>query len=392
MPSAYELLQEHSPLGPSASLRWLKCPGSVKLTEGMPDTESIFAAEGTFAHYVSELARVQEKPAEEFIDMASECGRFVVDKAFADALQSFIDYVNALPGDPFYEHRVSYDVWVPGGFGTADDIRMADTMCHVTDLKFGQGVKIFAEDNSQLMLYALGVFQDLGHLYDIDFFHLVIHQPRLDHVDEVTVPVQEILIWAERVVKPIVNEALANNAHFEAGDWCRWCPAKATCAHRAKWVFANLVEEMDDLDGPTLTEAGLMDLDTLGKAMDLVDLVRVWCTDIEAHVMSEVQKGHDVGGWKIVEGRSNRTWKDDAEAEKAMRAAKLKVAEIFTRKMISPTAFEKLRGKKHAILTTHVEKPRGKPKLAPPSDPRPPLKVSPEEMTNLEEDSASNDD
>lgn len=391
MPDAWDQLQEHSPLGPSASLRWLKCPGSVKLTEGMPDTQSIFAAEGTFAHYVAELAREQEKPASHFIDFESECGRFTVDPGFADALQSFLDYVNALPGDPFYEYRVHYDAWVPNGFGTADDIRIADARCDITDLKFGKGVQVWAEENTQLMLYALGVFQDLGHLYDIDFFNLIIHQPRLDHIDEWMVSIQDILIWAERVVKPVVKEALGEDPHFAAGDHCRWCPAKGTCAHRAQWVFANLVEEMDNLegmpDGPQLRQAGLMDNTMLAQSMDLVSMVRGWCTDIETHVMSEVQKGHDVGGWKLVEGRSNRAWKDESAAEAALRATKkLKVAEIFPRKMISVAAAEKALGKKHAIFDTEVEKPRGKPKLAPPADPRPSIKVSPDEMPNLEDD------
>jgi hypothetical protein len=359
----------------------------VKLTEGMPDTQSIFAAEGTFAHFVAELARKEEKSADQFIDFKSECGRFTVDAGFADALQSFLDYVNALPGDPFYEQRVHYDAWVPTGFGTADDIRIADSMCHITDLKFGKGVQVWAEENTQLMLYALGTFQDLGHLYDIDFFHLVIHQPRLDHVDEWTISIQDILIWAERVVKPVVKEALGDSAHFEAGEHCRWCPAKGTCAHRAQWVFANLVNEMDDLDPGELKPVGLMDNAMLAQSMDLVAMVRSWCTDIETHVMSEVQKGHDIGGWKLVEGRSNRAWKDESKAEAALRATKkLKVAEIFPRKMISVSAAEKALGKKHDIFQTQVEKPRGKPKLAPPSDPRQSIKVSPDEMPNLEED------
>lgn len=379
----YEQLQEHSPLGPSASLRWLMCPGSVLLTKDMEDTDSIYAAEGTFAHWIAQLAREQNKPASKFVGTVSECGRFTVDKAFAEGIQAFLDYVNQFPGDPFFEYRVGYDAWVEGGFGTADDIRINEGTCYITDLKFGKGVQVYAQENTQLMMYALGVFQELGHLYDISHFQLNISQPRLDHIDEFLITCEEILMWATNDVQPTSEVALKEGAPFKAGDHCRWCPAKGTCAHRAKWVFDNIIDEIDDVEGARLSTPGLMNVDALAQAMDMVGSVRQWCTDIEVHVLSEVQKGHDVGGWKMVAGRANRQWRDEAKAEEALRAAKVKVSDIFPKHIVSPAQAEKLVGKTHKLLKEQVYQPQGKPKLAPPSDPR--VSVAPDPEAELED-------
>lgn len=382
----YEQLQEHSPVGPSASLRWLMCPGSVLLTWNMEDTDSIYAAEGTFAHWIAQLCREQNKPADKFIGTVSECGRFTVDKAFAEGIQEFLDYVNQFPGDSYFEYRVGYDAWVQGGFGTADDIRINDGICYITDLKFGRGVLIRAQENPQLMLYALGVFQELGHLYDISHFQLNISQPRLDHVDEFLITCEEILMWAQSEVKPTADIALKEGAPFKAGDHCRWCPAKGTCAYRAAWVFDNIIDEIDDIEGPRLATPGLMNADALAKSMDLVERVRSWCNDIEEHVLREVQRGIDIGGWKMVAGRSNRKWKDEDDAEAALRAAKVKVGQIFPKSIISPTQAEKIVGKKHPLMEEQVTKAPGKPKLAPPSDPRPSVAPDPEaELEDLDQ-------
>ncbi len=385
-PSRYELLQEHSPVGPSSSHRWLECPGSVLLTKDMPDTDSIYAAEGTFAHYVSELARRDNNPASKYIGLKSECGRFTVDKPFADAIQEFLNYVNQFHGDKFFEYRVSYDAWVPGGFGTADDINMSDNLCRITDLKFGTGVKVFAKEDPQLKLYALGVFQELGHLYDIDNFVLAIHQPRLDHIEEWEVSIQDILLWAENVIRPAAEIALRPDAPFKAGSHCRWCPAKGSCAHRARWVFANIIDEVDELD-PKPSQPSLMSDEALGLAMDLVSLVRVWCKDVETQVISLVQKGKEVRGaaglYKMVEGRSNRKWRNEEEAETALRETNLKVAQILPRKLITITNAEELLGKKHKIFKEQVVKPKGAPVIADADDSRSPVQADPK--TELED-------
>ncbi len=367
---------EHSEVGPSSLDRVLVCPGSVQLSRGLPDTASAFADEGTFAHHISELCRLNDIPARDYIGQVSHCDRFEVDAAFAEYVQQFIDYVAEFPGDMMVEERVEFDAWVPGGFGTVDDLRFDDGMCYLTDLKFGQGVKVYARDpvtkklNPQLMAYALGVFQQFGHLYDIDCFQLNICQPRIDHIDEETVSLKEILLWARDQLQPIVEVALGSNPPFQAGDNCRWCRARDSCAHRKDWTMAQMLDELDDLE--SMKDPDLMDNKDLAISMSVIDVIRAWCNDIESRTVSEVQAGRDVGGWKMVAGRSIRKWSNNKKAEAALRKTKLKVVEILPPKLISPAQAEKLLGKKHPLLIGGlVSKPPGSPKLAPPTDPRP---------------------
>ena len=376
----HERKDEHSPLGPSSMDRTLNCPGSVDLTKDMPDTSSEYADEGTFAHHISELCRINEVPAEFYVGLDSHCGRFTVDKEFANHVQYFLDYVNEFKGEMLVEERVEYDAWVPGGFGTADDIRMNDGMCVITDLKYGQGVKVFARNNLQMWGYGLGVFQTFGHLYDIETFQFNICQPRLDHIDEHTVSAKEVLLWARDVLEPMAKIALGDDAPFKPGTWCRWCKVRDTCDHRKQWLMAQMLDELDDMD--SIKDPGLMDNDDLADAMDVISLMRTWCNDIEARVLSEVQAGRDVGSpsWKMVAGRSTRRWRDEGKAEAALRKTKLKVKEFLIAKLISPTQAEKLLGKDNAVLIAQVIKPPGSPKLAPPTDPRPSVKAAISEL------------
>lgn len=380
----------HSRLGPSSSERWLNCLGSVLYTKDMPDKSSIYAAEGTAAHELSEWVREQGKLAKKFIGQVIEVEEweFEVTQEMADAVQSFVDYCEELEGDGFYEERVHYTAWVPDGWGTADDIRIEDGgTCHVTDLKYGKGVQVWAKDNPQLRLYALGVFQDYGHLYDIKDFHLTIHQPRLGHVDEVSITVKELLLWARDIVAEAAVEALKPGAPFVAGDWCGFCPGKFECEARSQQMMETHLADFEDL------EAEEMPNFKVGQILDKISAIRKWLNDIEERGMSEVQKGHPVtgkdGDYKLVEGRSNRCWKDQEVAEARLRKiSKLKVSDIFAKpKLLGPSPIEKLLGKKHPLLKELVEKPPGKPVLVSASDPRKTLQVKAEdEFEDLDND------
>ena len=359
----------HSPLGPSSGERWMNCTASVAFTAGMKDTESVYAAEGTAAHELSEWAREQGKLCKDWIGTEITVGEhsFIVDQAMADHVQRFVDYCNELPGDAYYEERVHYTAFVPDGWGTADDIRIdGDMTCYLTDLKFGKGIKVYAKNNTQLLLYALGVLQEYGHLYDIKNFRLAIHQPRLDHVDEWTVSVRDLLLWAREVVRPAAEKALSGEGEFKPGKWCQFCPGKNECKARAN----EYVSDFEDLGTPNE-----MSTAELAEVLDKVSDIKKWCAGIEARALSLVQQGTPVGDYKLVAGRSSRYWKDEESAEKALRGTKLKVGEIFVKKMVSPAQAEKLLGKKHPLFEEHVASSQGKPVLVPGSDPRPPLQA-----------------
>ena len=385
-------LPEHSPRGASGGDRWLYrpdldstdggmfgCPASVRLTEGMPDTGSIFAAEGTAAHWISELCRIDEVPAEEFLGHTDDekmahpdGGSFVCDQEMVDGVNYFIEYVNGLPAEArFFEPKVSYMQWVEDdGFGTADDVRFDETMgvCYITDLKYGKGVQVYAAWSVQLMLYALGVLETWGDDYEFDSFKLIICQPRLDHIDEWSISVRDLIDWANTVVRPGAELTREEDAPIQAGSWCRWCPLKKRCRTRTVWMITTADIELS-----------LSNIE-LGLLLPLLPSIRSWCTDMEDLGLSEVQKGSQVGGWYLTEGRSIRIWKDPDKVEKSMRSNKFKVADTHTRKLISPAQFEKLAGKKHPIMLRHVNKPQGKPVMTPPwsNKPRYALDVSAE--------------
>jgi hypothetical protein len=366
------------------------CPGSVLATAGMPDTESEYSAEGTFAHEVSEIAREEGKPARKYIGMIKEIGpyKFKVDKPFAEAVQTFLDYVAQFPGDAYFEERVTYYEWVPepkgkpehGGFGTADDIRIEEGVCYVTDLKFGKGVAVHAKDNIQLKLYALGVHECFDAIYDIEKYVLNICQPRIGIIEEFVISREDLIEWADAEVRPTAKRSLKPGAPFAAGDWCQFCKIKQRCKTRAEKAEKALLDEMGDVIDPKL-----LNNTELGEKMDMVKFIRKWCTDIAELTLSEVQKGHEVtgeaGNYKLVAGRGSRQWKNVKRAEAALRKAKLKVGDIFERKMISPAAAEKIIGAKHDIMTKQVNKLLGKPTLAPGDDTRSEFAVSMDEMS-----------
>jgi hypothetical protein len=334
----------------------------------MEDSTSIYAAEGTAAHLLSEWAREEGRLCKEWIGEVIEVEgfSFKVDQAMADHVQSFVDYCNETPGHAFYEQRVHYTDIVPNGWGTADDLRFdGDMTCYLTDLKYGKGVKVYAKNNVQLLLYALGALQDFRPVFDVKNFRLAIHQPRLDHIDEWTITTRELLLWAKEVLRPAAERALDPDIQeFTPGPWCQFCRGKSTCKARAN----QYASDFEDISAPNeLSTPELADI--LAKVPD----IKKWCAQIEARALSLVQQGTPVGDYKLVAGRRIRRWIDAANAEEALRrVSKLKVADIFTRKLISPAQAEKLLGKKHKIMEEEVQLSDGKPVLVPGSDPRPP--------------------
>jgi hypothetical protein len=377
-------LPAHSLRGPSSGDRWIYresngvmkgCPASVRLSKGIEEESSIYAAEGTAAHWISQIAREQNQPASAFLgythkkEMTNpQGGSFICDREMAEGVQTFLDYVNNIPCTAAaFEEKLTYFKWVPDdGFGTADDIRIDEKngICHITDLKYGKGVQVFATDNIQLLLYALGVFETYGLIYEFDRFSLNISQPRLDHVDEWEVSLDDLLAWGENVVKPAAEITDKPDAPVNPGIWCRWCPARKRCRKRILWVLT-----MSDI------ETEIINNYELAQLYDHVDSVRKLCNDIEELALSEATKtAGAIPGHKIVEGRSNRQWKDEKEIKRAMLNEGFDSTDIVTEKLISVAQFEKLAGKKSELLTEdYVNKPPGAPTLVPETDKRPAL-------------------
>jgi hypothetical protein len=369
----------HSEFGPSAAERWLECPGSVLLTRGMKDPESWFAAEGTAAHTVSDWCRRENKPAASYIGRVLKVGEyeFTVDNEMAASVHQFVSAVEQTPGVAFYETRVHYDLWVPGGFGTLDDARLDDRVARVTDFKYGKGVQVFAENNPQLKLYAAGLYHDFGWLWpELDLFVLGIQQPRLDHVDEFEIQSADLIEWMYYEVRPIAERAALPGAPLKAGSHCQFCPAKRVCKVRADFVLQTVAGEFGDLDAPQ--NLALLTNDEVAKILPNLDIVRKWCKDVEAHALGELARGQPVGDWRVVEGRSNRAY-SASEGEIARTLEPLLGGELWNPPTLkSPAQVETLLGgkaKAKDVLAPIVHKPKGKPTLVPGSDRRPEMVI-----------------
>lgn len=369
----------HAKLSSSASKRWLGCPGSVKLSEHYPNGSSIYADEGTIAHGMAEgmiskndkLVQKYEVEAAKFYREHPELnGTFLEMKMI---LQPYVDYVFEEYAEQVHEdeaaqlmteERVDLTEYIPGGFGTSDVVILRQGRLHIIDLKYGKGVSVSAEDNPQLKLYALGTLARFDMLYDIEDVVMTIYQPRLDNVSTDTIKAKDLYAWGEEVIKPGAQLALSEDAPVHAGDWCQFCPARYDCKERAR----DAMELQKYLGQMVLSPEEIAEI--LGK----IDRLTKFAEDIKDSALTKALDGEEIPGWKVVEGRSIRKYVgSEEEIVRQCEGAGYDQALLYERKLLTITNMEKLMGKKQfaEVLGAYVEKPEGKPTLAPESDKRP---------------------
>lgn len=320
----------------SGAARWMACPASVGLSVGLPDESSEYAEEGTRAH---DLAAA--------ILTGGLAGS--VEPEMMENVYLYTDAVLRASriGALMVEQRVDFseDIGQPESFGTADAIVLVGDELQVHDLKYGMGVKVDAENNPQLMLYALGALRTYDMLGPFNQVRLVIHQVRLGHVSEWLVPVTELHRFAG-IARHAAAEALTDAARIVPGEkQCRFCKAKAHCPTLAAQVAETIGADFENLDAvrEVSDEPARMGLNYLAHCMASVELVEVWCKAIRARVERELLAGNTVDGWKLVQGRKGaRKWQSDEAAEATLRKMKLRKEDMFDLKLISPTSAEKL--------------------------------------------------
>ena len=357
---------KHANLGASSSSRWLNCPASAKQVLKYKRTTSQNAEQGTCAHELGErcLKDFDKSPHDFIGQKLKDAPSITVDKEMADYVEGYVDYVRSFKGDLFIEERVDYSEWVDAGFGTSDAIVVSDDVCHVIDLKYGKGVEVYADNNSQAMLYALGVISGYGFLYEFEEVQLHIYQPRRDHFDNWTITKTELLKWAEWVRERALLCEDAD-APFNPGEkQCHWCAHKANCTALFKHTEQIISSQFDDLDLPSPDE---IDVELV---LSNKTLIESWLKAVQQNAFDKLSNGEKVKGYKLVAGRTSRKWSDESEAFHAL-ADKYDTDELETRKFISVAQAEKLTGKaKFAEFAELVIKSDGKPTLAPESDKR----------------------
>lgn len=358
----------HAILSASSSHRWLNCPPSARLCETYEDKDSDYAAEGTDAHslcgYKLRIALGMEATDptehltwynEEMLDCAN---------GYASYILELVEAAKETCADPvvLIEQRVDFSRWVEQGFGTSDAIIISDGALHVVDYKHGLGVLVDADNNPQMMCYALGALELFDAIYDIDTVAMTVYQPRRQNVSTFKMSKDDLYRWAEEVLKPTAELAFSGDGNFLCGEWCGFCKAKHECRARAE---ANLMLAQYDFKLPPLLEDTEIEV-ILSRADQLVS----WINDIKEYALQQAISGKEWTGFKLVEGRSNRRYTDEAAVTQAVTNAGF---DPYERKLLGITAMQKLLGKSRfdELLSPYIEKPQGKPTLVPESDKRP---------------------
>ncbi|WP_010271397.1 DUF2800 domain-containing protein [Paenibacillus senegalensis] len=372
--------RKHAKLSASGSHRWMACPGSVTLEELFPDNSTSYADEGTAAHELSELVLKLQLGEITKRKYSAELKKHEEGEYYSPAMleyvQTYVDIVlerfaeaqvRTKDAQILLEQRLDFSDWVPDGFGTGDVVIISDGILEVIDLKYGKGVQVDAENNSQLRLYGLGAWSEHGFLYDFETIRMTIVQPRLDHVSTEELPLADLLAWGEDKVKPATKKVFLPRPPHAAGDWCKFCRAKSHCRTRAR---ANL-----ELAKHEFEEPALLSPEEIGEILHKADELKAWAEDISKYALNQAENhGVRFPGWKLVEGRSNRTITDKEKARMVLLDAKYKEDQILKpQELRGITDLESLIGKKTftSLMGDLITKPPGKPKLAPVSDPRP---------------------
>ena len=390
-------MSKHAKLSPSAAHRWMSCTAAPTLEARYEDQSSVYAAEGTEAHRLAELCarratglmtEAKYKKAvkdfeagaefynQEMLEAAEDYGAYIKE-VYLKVLDTCPDPVVA------FEERLDLTEWIPEGFGTADCIIIAEPDMYVIDFKYGKGVAVEAQGNPQMEIYALGAWSEYGFFYDIKTVNMTIVQPRLGGISETSIEREALVAWGNVGIKPKAKEAYEGPGTFRPSEEaCKFCKARGDCKARADY-YVNLFDDNEPL-------GDVMTLEQIGELLELSKGMSAWLKDLEERAYTLLMEGTPVPGWKLVAGRSTRTWADEEAVAKVLKTkGKLKASEIYTKKLNGITAIEKLLGKNKFAeilpLGELVIKPEGKPTLAPADDKRPEIKPADEVVKAFDE-------
>lgn len=369
----------HATLSASSAARWLHCPPSARLAEQFPDTGSKYAAAGTLAHAIAEL-----KARKYFLEPMSarsfnaKMKKFKEDPSYDPGMEAATDaYLEHLKElaltfeqPPFValEVRVNFSGVAPEGFGTADCVMIGGGTMHIVDYKNGAGVAVEAEENPQMMLYAIGAMTTFYPIFGDSIQTVCLHivQPHAGGVKSWQLTREELDDFGLEARGP-AKLAYDGEGDFNPGPWCddHFCPARATCMARTKKLL-----ELENVSGQ---DPDLISDNTLGVFLTRAIQLQKWVSALQDHAFKKLMEGKAIPGWKLVEGRISREWGDQEMAFKEIQQAGVPEAMLWERKPVSVAALEKALGKKafEEAAGGWVVKRPGKPTMVPDSDKRP---------------------
>lgn len=371
----------HAILAPSSASRWLTCTPSARLELQFPDRAGQAAEEGTLAHKLGEILIQRDLGLIDKVAYAYYVTPVINDPLYTPEMMGYMeDYAafvierfnaaKALTPDAILEQEVKLDMtrYIPEGSGTGDNVIIGEPMLEIIDLKYGKGVRVEAEDNAQMKLYALGALDKYDWLYNIQTVRMTIYQPRIDNVSTWEISVTDLRQWADTVLKHRAALAFEGKGVFITGEHCQFCKAKAVCKANADYQM-EIVK--DDFADPVLiSDEQIVDIINRHKGF------LSWIKSVNEHALRlAITEGKKWPGLKLVEGRSNRIYSDEGLVVQMIVDAGFKEEQLYTKKILGVTAMQGFLTKKvfDILVTPLIVKPPGKPALAAENDKRPEL-------------------
>lgn len=370
--------RKHALLSASGSERWLKCTPSPRLEEKFTDHGSDYAREGTLAHEFADAflkewlgiispneylkivrkLRKHELYTDEMEGQVAKFTNYVIEEF--KAAQSVTSGAILL-----VEQTLDFSHIVPEGFGTGDCVIISDGTLEVNDFKYGKGVPVFADENTQLMLYGIGALRKHELNYDIHTVKLTVTQPRLDSISSWEISVEDLKKWGEEIVKPTALIAFAGEGEQVAGKWCRFCKVKPRC----KAIQALALEAAKN----EFAEPELLDDVELVEMYEILPAIVEYLQSVKDYMLNEGLAGKKWKGYKVVAGRANRKWLNIDGVIKALRKEGFKRSQYINSKLAGIGEISNLLSKDRfeELLDPFILKPEGKPTLVQDSDKRP---------------------
>jgi hypothetical protein len=322
---------ERIKLRPSAAARWLACPASVRLCEGIPDSPSGEAAQiGTAIHALAEICWLSGDVPANHVGTVVEGITITQENAeFAQLHLTTIKELELTYGNVTVEEHLSIlDTKKANCQGTADVVAWdSDGDClEIADLKTGRNY--VDADSSQMKLYALGAIKQMG---DFQRVKLTIVQPQTGANRTHEMLLADLLAWEMDVVMPAIEKAFNPDTYpTPSKDACKYCPAKLHCPalkEKAAAVPVKVTKELAE--------------DEIAYWLNQADLVEGFYEELRKHATLRLAGGTTVPGWHLVPKRAIRKWKADID----IRDLPIETAKLYNTEPITPAQAEKLLSK-----------------------------------------------